>query len=180
MDTTQKFDQGVREDYAAQGGQKAAKVLKDHPGVYVPPPLFYIAFFYFSVLLEHDFPLGVAFLRRHNQQFIGWVLLLIGAGIGLITLFQFIRSRNSIVTIKSAHSLQTKGVYKYSRNPLYVSLFFLYFGAVIFWGNWWSIIIAPFLVMVMKLYVIKREEKYLKRRFGKAYKNYKKSVRRWF
>ncbi|UAY56308.1 methyltransferase family protein [Arachidicoccus terrestris] len=153
---------------------------KDHPGVYIPPPLFYIAFFYFSIILEHDFPLGVEFLRKYTTQFIGWVLGLIGIGVGLMTLVQFIRSRNTIVTIKSAHSLQTKGVYAYSRNPLYVSLFFVYFGAAIFWGNWWTFILSPFLGMIMKLYVIKREERYLKRRFGKLYKNYKRNVRRWF
>lgn len=153
---------------------------KDHPGVYIPPPLFYIAFFYFSVLLEHDFPLGVGFLRKHTTQFIGWVLCFIGLGVGIMTLIQFIRSRNTIVTIKSAHSLQTTGVYAYSRNPLYVSLFFLYFGATIFWGNWWAFILSPFLFMVMKLYVVKREEQYLKRRFGRVYKGYKKNVRRWF
>ncbi|SEA58118.1 Protein-S-isoprenylcysteine O-methyltransferase Ste14 [Arachidicoccus rhizosphaerae] len=173
MATTEKLHQNYP-------GQVDAQVHKDHPGVYIPPPLFYIAFFYFSLLLEHDFALGIGFLRRPNQQFIGWVLCLIGVGVGLMTLIQFIRSRNSIVTIKSAHSLQTSGVYRYSRNPLYVSLFFLYFGAAIFWGNWWSFILSPFLVMIMKLYVIKREEKYLRRRFGKEYKLYKKSVRRWF
>jgi len=180
MDTTRQIDPNTPQSYTGEGRQQTVKAEKDHPGVYIPPPLFYIAFFYFSILLEHDFPLGTGFLRRPNQQFIGWVLLFIGAAIGLVTLFQFIRSRNSIVTIKSAHSLQTRGVYRYSRNPLYVSLFFLYFGSVIFWGNWWSVIIAPFLVMIMKLYVIKREEKYLRRRFGKTYKIYKKSVRRWF
>lgn len=171
MTTTEQIDARVH---------GVEKVKKDHPGVYIPPPLFYIAFFYFSLILEHDFPFGVSLFRKPHQQFIGWVLCLIGIGIGLMALIQFIRSRNSIVTIKSAHSLQTGGVYRYSRNPLYVSLFFIYFGAAFFWGNWWTFIIAPFLVMVMRLYVIKREEKYLKRRFGRHYKVYKKSVRRWF
>ena len=153
---------------------------KDHPGVYIPPPLFYFAIFYFALLLEQECPFGVDFLRRETTQFIGWVLCFIGAGVGGMTLLQFIRSRNSIVTIKSAHSLQTTGVYAYSRNPLYVSLFFLYFGMAVFWGNWWTFILSPFLVMIMKLYVIKREERYLRRRFGKEYKLYKRSVRRWF
>lgn len=171
MATTEQMDQSVHRTQSDQ---------RDHPGVYIPPPLFYISFFYFSLILEHDFPLGVGFLRRHTTQFIAWALAFIGLGVGLMTLMQFIRSRNSIVTIKSAHSLQTTGVYAYSRNPLYVSLFFLYFGAAIFWGNWWTFILSPFLVMLMRLYVIKREEKYLKRRFGKQYKTYRKSVRRWF
>ena len=153
---------------------------KDHPGVYVPPPLFYLAFFYFSLILEHEVPLGTAFLRRDATQVLGWTLCLIGLGVGLMTLIQFIRSHNTIVTIKSANSLQTKGVYAYSRNPLYVSLFFIYFGAIVFWGNWWTLIISPFLVLIMKLYVIRKEESYLRRKFGKAYKLYKKSVRRWF
>ena len=153
---------------------------KDHPGVYVPPPIFYIAFFYFSLLLEYEVELGTGFLRRPPTQAVGWVLGILGIGLGIATLIQFIRSHNTIVTIKSAHSLQTKGVYAYSRNPLYLSLFFLYFAAAILYGNWWTFIISPFLVLIMKMYVIKREEKYLRRSFGKAYKEYKSTVRRWF
>lgn len=153
---------------------------KDHPGVYIPPPLFYIAFFYFSLLLEYEFELGYGFLRRPPTQAFGWVIAVLGIGLGIATVIQFIRSRNTLVTIKSAHSLQTNGVYAYSRNPLYLSLFFLYFAAAILYGNWWTFIISPFLVFIMQLYVIKREEKYLGRSFGKEYKAYKRRVRRWF
>lgn len=152
---------------------------RDHPGVYVPPPLFYIAFFYFSILLEHDFELGIGFLRKTPTPFLGWVLVVIGVALGIATLIQFIRSRNTIVTIKSANSLQTGGVYAYSRNPLYVSLFFLYFGLAILYGNWWTFILSPFLVLIMRMYVVQREEQYLRRKFGKSYKDYKKEVRRW-
>ncbi|HTN37261.1 MAG TPA: isoprenylcysteine carboxylmethyltransferase family protein [Arachidicoccus sp.] len=152
---------------------------KDHPGVYVPPPIFYIAFFYFSMLLEYEIALGTAFLRKSSTAFIGWAFIIIGCGIAVVTIIQFIRSRNTLVTIKSAHSLQTTGIYAYSRNPLYVSLFFMYYGFAILYGNWWTFIISPFLVLIMKMYVIKREERYLHRTFGKTYKEYKKEVRRW-
>lgn len=92
---------------------------------------------------------------------------------------QFIKTNNSVTTIKPANNLQTGGVYAFSRNPMYIGFFFIYASSGLIWGNWWTFILMPFLVLIIDFYVVRREEKYLRRKFGQVYKEYKKSVRRW-
>ena len=89
------------------------------------------------------------------------------------------KTKNTPVIIKSASSLQTTGIYSVSRNPMYLSLLLIYTGLAFLIGNWWNIILLPLLFLVVQEYVIKREEKYLERRFGQEYLNYKLKVRRW-
>jgi protein-S-isoprenylcysteine O-methyltransferase Ste14 len=62
---------------------------------------------------------------------------------------------------------------------MYVSLLLLYTGLSFIIGNWWNLILLPVLFFVVQEYVIKHEEKYLDRRFGEQYSEYKTKVRRW-
>ena len=95
------------------------------------------------------------------------------------SLNQFIRTKNTVVTIKAAESLQIKGIYKTTRNPMYVGLVLVYLGLTCLIGNWWNIILLPLLLLVVLEYVIKHEEKYLARKFGNEYMDYRQHVRRW-
>ena len=71
------------------------------------------------------------------------------------------------------------GVFRYSRNPMYLSLTLLYLGiASLFNSLWMLLLILPVLVVV-QLGVIAREERYLERKFGEEYLRYKARVRRW-
>jgi protein-S-isoprenylcysteine O-methyltransferase Ste14 len=62
---------------------------------------------------------------------------------------------------------------------MYVSLVCLYSGLAVFLGNWWTLILLPFLIIVVQLYVINKEEQYLQQAFGNSYTEYKRRVRRW-
>ena len=95
------------------------------------------------------------------------------------SLLQFIRSENTVVTIKGAYSLQTNGIFEITRNPMYLGLVMVYLGLTCLIGNWWNLIFLPFLLLIIQEYVIKREEKYLERKFGQEYTAYKQVVRRW-
>lgn len=153
--------------------------MKNHPAIYVPVPLFYIAFYFFSVLIQNEIPIGMIILKEPAAKAVGWIFLAAGLVHVLAAWIQFLRTGNTLVTIRPANSLQTGGVYAFSRNPMYIGFYFLYLSAAILYGNWWTFIVMPFLGLIMDLYVVKREEKYLRRRFGKEYKAYKKKVRRW-
>ncbi|GAB3714419.1 hypothetical protein GCM10027592_54200 [Spirosoma flavus] len=84
-----------------------------------------------------------------------------------------------VITSKPARSLQTGGIYSLSRNPMYLGLLLLYAGLSLLIGNVWTMLLLPFLVLIVTRYVIKREERYLERAFGHAYQSYKEKVRRW-
>ena len=152
---------------------------KDHPGVYIPPPLIYVAFFFLSVVLQKRMPLKSFFLQTAVAKTVGWALLAAGTLIVLPALWKFIVSRNTVVTMKPASSLQTAGIYAFTRNPMYLGLLLLYGGIGFFKGNGWTFIVIPLLIMTVQLYVIMKEEHYLQRAFGNEYMQYKKKVRRW-
>lgn len=95
------------------------------------------------------------------------------------SLMQFFKTKNTVVLIKPASSLQTTGIYSISRNPMYVGLAFVYLGVTCFIGNAWNIILFPVLFLILQEYVIKKEEQYLSREFGPRYEEYKGKVRRW-
>ena len=62
---------------------------------------------------------------------------------------------------------------------MYIGLAIVYLGISCLIGNWWNFIFFPLLIIIIQEYMIKREEKYLERRFGAAYNDYKTNVRRW-
>ena len=108
-------------------------------------------------------------------------ILLVATGITTIlpALVKFYQTKNTLITIKPAHSLQTSGIYSISRNPMYLGLLILYLGIACFKGNLWTFILIPVLVLVITHFVILKEEAYLGRTFGVDYVEYQKKVRRW-
>ncbi|HRE51730.1 MAG TPA: isoprenylcysteine carboxylmethyltransferase family protein [Flavitalea sp.] len=149
------------------------------PGVYIPPPLLYVLTFIAAVMIQKRMPLSDAFFRTMRSRIAGIVLLLIALFFLFKSLRQFFVTKNTVILIKPARSLQTTGIYGVTRNPMYVGLSVVYLGIACFIGNWWNIILFPLLLLVVQEYVIKKEEKYLALEFGEAYTIYKKRVRRW-
>ena len=151
----------------------------DNPGVYIPPPLIYAATFMIAVFLQKKIPVDDSFFKLFVAKVAGIIFLLVSLPLLVTSLRQFIRSRNTLVTIMPAASLQTNGIYYRTRNPMYLGLAAVYLGLGFIIGNWWNFILFPLLLFIVQEYIIKREEKYLYRRFGQEYLNYKLSVRRW-
>jgi len=149
------------------------------PGVYVPPPLFYVITFIAAVLIQGKIPLSDVQFQLRITKIGGITLLIIALFFLFRSLRQFFLSKNTIILIKPASSLQTTGIYKISRNPMYVGLAVVYLGLTCLIGNWWNIILFPLLLLIVQEYIIKREEKYLELEFGQDYEEYTRKVRRW-
>lgn len=154
-------------------------VSTDHPGVYVPPPFLYVCVFFISIFCQHVLPIQHHWFDEPGIQIIGWSFIALGIFLLLTSLWRFLISKNSLIPIKPAHSLQTSGIYAVTRNPMYLALLCLYGGIAIFKGNVWTFILAPIVVIIVQAYVIRREERYLTRAFGDGYTEYMKKVRRW-
>ena len=151
----------------------------DNPGVKIPPPLIYVLIFVVSVLIEKAVPISFASLRSTTFRYAGAVLILSGLLFMVPAVSQFIRSKNTLVPVRPANSLQTNGVYSVSRNPMYLGWLILYIGLIPIVGNWWSLIFAIIVIVAVTYLVIKPEEQYLRRRFGESYLSYTSKVRRW-
>ena len=152
---------------------------KDSPGVYIPPPLFYVLTFLAAVFIQKKFFINASVFRLQFTKAVGILLLVISLFFLVTSLREFFLSKNTLILIKPASSLQTNGIYNISRNPMYVALALIYLGLTCLIGNWWNIILFPLLFLLIQEYVIKSEEKYLERAFGTEYFDYKKGVRRW-
>ena len=152
---------------------------KDNPGVYIPPPLFYVLTFIAAILIQSKIKIDDAFFHEKGTKITGVIFLIIAIFFLVKSLGQVFQSKNSLITIKPATSLQTTGIYNVTRNPMYVGLAIVYLGISCFIGNWWNIILFFLLLLIIQEYIIKHEEKYLERRFGQEYLDYKLKVRRW-
>jgi protein-S-isoprenylcysteine O-methyltransferase Ste14 len=150
------------------------------PGVYIPPPLFYILIFIVAVLIQKQIPIADTLFQSLTLKVVGMFLIIISLFFSARSLGQFIRSKNTVITIKPATILQTSGIYRISRNPMYVGVTIMYLGITCIIGNWWNIILLPLLILILQEYVIKHEEKYLAYEFGQQYEEYRRNVRRWF
>lgn len=155
------------------------KTKEDSPGVHIPPPLIFVVIFIVAIFVQKKIYIDDSVFHLRLIKELGVLFLLIAFFFLVASLTTFFRSRNTVVLIKPASSLQTKGVYAISRNPMYVGLLFVYLGMTCFIRNWWNIILIPLLIFIMQVYVIRSEERYLKRAFGNEYMEYRKRVRRW-
>lgn len=149
------------------------------PGVYIPPPLFYVLIFLAAVGIQKIIPITDTLFHRAAMKITGLIFLITASYFLLRSLRQFFLTKNTLILIKPASSLQITGIYRISRNPMYVGLAILYLGITCLVGNWWNVILFPLLFIIIQEYIIKREEKYLELEFGREYNDYKNTVRRW-
>ncbi len=89
------------------------------------------------------------------------------------------RAGTSIKPTVPTTALVTTGPFRFSRNPLYVSVTLFYLGIAIAARSLWALALLLVVLVVMQRGVIDREERYLERRFGADYLRYKERVRRW-
>jgi protein-S-isoprenylcysteine O-methyltransferase Ste14 len=78
-----------------------------------------------------------------------------------------------------ATTIVTSGPFRYSRNPLYCALTLLYLGLTLAVNTWWGVVLLFPLLIVMHTGVVLREERYLERKFGEPYRQYRSRVRRY-
>jgi protein-S-isoprenylcysteine O-methyltransferase Ste14 len=154
-----------------------AKNLRDHSGVFVPPPLIYVFFFVIGMFLPRVWSIGI--LSPPIGHVVGSVFIVAGIALIAWSAQTFRLAKTSVIPVRPTTAVVTYGPYRFTRNPMYVALSLLYLGAA-FWLNLvWPLLLLPVVLLVVDSYVIAREEKYLERKFGGEYLQYKSRVRRW-
>lgn len=115
------------------------------------------------------------------QLVLAAVLALVGIGImgaGVFALYQARTTPNPLAP-HTTRWLVTTGVYRYSRNPIYLGMLC----CLLAWAVWLAHLLALVYVWLFAVYLtrfqIKPEERALRQKFGEAYEAYARSVRRW-
>ena len=91
----------------------------------------------------------------------------------------FTRNKTTVNPSGITTTIVNDGIYRYTRNPMYLAFTLFYIGVAIITQSWLCfILLLPLLILVQKG-IIEREEAYLTRKFGSEYLRYKAQVRRW-
>ena len=149
----------------------------DHSGVWIPPPLIYVITFLAAMLLQNYVPLPSMpdVLGRAG----GLTFIVMGAVTALWSVRLFRLARTSLIPIKPTTALVTSGLYRFTRNPMYLGLLSVYLGAAILKHLWWAVLLMPMVIVAVRYLVIRKEELYLERKFRGEFVDYKARVRRW-
>jgi protein-S-isoprenylcysteine O-methyltransferase Ste14 len=148
--------------------------------VIVRPPFLYLAALLLGFISDRLLPLPFAI---PEAGLVTWIiagsLILIGVVVFSTGVRSFFRAGTPVRGIEPTRALVTTGIHGWSRNPIYVGMFLVYAGIGIAASSPWILILMLPLAIAIRYGVVAREEAYLERRFGAAYRDYKARVRRW-
>jgi protein-S-isoprenylcysteine O-methyltransferase Ste14 len=144
------------------------------------PPVLYLTCLLLGLSLDRLLPLPLTLPEIPVIRWaVGGGLILIGVVIVAAGVRNFSRAATPVPSNQPVRALVTTGIHGWSRNPIYVGMFLLYAGIGIGARSPWVLILALPLVIILRYRVVAREETYLERRFGDAYRDYRARVRRW-
>jgi protein-S-isoprenylcysteine O-methyltransferase Ste14 len=110
---------------------------------------------------------------------VGWALVLFFLVWNGWSLWLFGRHRTGLLPGQATNAIIEQGPFRLSRNPLYVGLLALYVGLALLAPTFWGLLLFPVAVVLIWWGAIRPEERYLHARFGAAYDEYARRVRRW-
>jgi protein-S-isoprenylcysteine O-methyltransferase Ste14 len=151
----------------------------DSPSInkFVHPPILALGYIIIGVLLGNFLPL-LPSLTRTLRMF-GLPLVLIGFVIGLMGFLEIRKANTTLDPHGTVTTVVTSGIYRFTRNPMYLAFCMMVIGFPLAYRSLWGIILVPFFVLTMNRLVIEKEEAYLEKKFGEPYTSFKRRVRRW-
>lgn len=149
---------------------------KDHADVLARPPLLYAGALIIALVLQRLWPIPIV-----SGASLAWAVIFLLLPVGLI-----VWGRRSLVTAntavdpsRSTSTIVTSGPFHFSRNPLYLGLTAIYLDLTAVANSWWGAILLAPLLILMHFGVVRREERYLDRKFGESYRRYRSTVPRY-
>lgn len=116
-----------------------------------------------------------------GHRLVAIIAIVLGVSIGLAGIRAFRRARTTIDPHhpSRASSIVDRGIYRFSRNPMYLGLVMVLFGVVCWRGTWLGLAVIAGFIAYLTRFQIQPEERLLSERFGDAYLAYRARVRRW-
>lgn len=149
-------------------------------GVIARPPLLFLTALVLGLVSDRVVPSPFAV---PESDLVRWIAagssILIGLALAAAGIRNFYRAATPVRTTRPTRALVTAGIHGWTRNPIYVGMFLIYGGIGVAARSPWTLVLTLPLAITIRYGVVAREEAYLERRFGDAYRNYKARVRRW-
>ena len=155
----------------------------DNPGtagVVARPPVLYLGALLLGLAADRVLPRPFLIPDGDGTRWVvASVLTVLGLALASAGIRNFSRASTPVPTNEPTRALVTTGIHRWTRNPIYVGMFLLYGGIAVAVRSPWALILVLPLAITIRYGVVAREEAYLERRFGDAYRAYKTRVRRW-
>jgi protein-S-isoprenylcysteine O-methyltransferase Ste14 len=147
----------------------------DNANVRIHPPVLMLIHLAAAFLLGWLVPITLP----QWVEYVGWAVVVFGLAAAFGGLRQLIEAHTSPDPQTPTTSVVTTGVYRFTRNPIYLGYFCMTLGLPLIFGNIWGLVAGPIQAYLFNRFIITREESYLSGKFGQDYLDYKSSVRRW-
>jgi len=141
------------------------------------PPVLLLMAVVLMVALHYVLP--VARWLAWPWRALGALPIAVAVLVGFWGAVQFRRHDTTIIPFEQSTALIAKGPYRYSRNPLYISMTLILVGLWILLGSLSPVVVVPLFVWWISSRFIANEERHLEAQFGRTYLEYKTKVRRW-
>ncbi|MFL6520010.1 MAG: methyltransferase family protein [Chthoniobacterales bacterium] len=151
---------------------------KDRAGVIAPPPLIYLAGILIGLAINRwwwHWPI----FRSTEWRWSGLVLVAVGIAVGVAGRRALVAAETNVNPFKPTLSIVAAGPFRFTRNPLYLGMTLLYCGLTLVSNSWWGFVLLVPVLLLTHFGVVTREERYLERKFGDSYRQYRARVRRY-
>jgi protein-S-isoprenylcysteine O-methyltransferase Ste14 len=156
------------------------KITDERPNRIPWPPVILLGLVAVALLLDTVSPLP--FGRGAAADILGgagFVLIVLAVLLYILSAREMKRHNTTLMPNKAAGSLVTSGPFAVSRNPIYLASIMLLAGLGLAAGNLWMLLSTIACGFLLYHLAVRREEAHLEHKFGKAWRDYKKRVRRW-
>jgi protein-S-isoprenylcysteine O-methyltransferase Ste14 len=145
----------------------------------IPPAVTFL--FHLLLVWVFDRYTNLGSYHFSEQKVLALVLLLIGTMVFLAAVFVFLKARTTLdpVSPGRASKLITDGIFRWSRNPIYLAMLLWLMAWTIWLGNYLTLVFAGTFIWYMTQFQIRIEEDVLERKFGEDYQRYRERTRRW-
>jgi protein-S-isoprenylcysteine O-methyltransferase Ste14 len=150
---------------------------RDNAGVIAPPPLIFAGALALGLL--GDWLWAPHQAAPALQYAVGAAMLIAAVALIVAALGIFRRFRTRPEPWQPTTAIVTTGVYRFTRNPMYVGMALAFAGITLVLNRPYALALLPIAMWIIDFGVIRREERYLEGKFGDDYLRYKERVRRW-
>ena len=147
--------------------------------IIAPPLLLFVVCVAFGLLAHRSRPVPLLPDLPVLRLVVAFVLLKLSGLLAFSAFRSFKQHRTTVNPYGTPATLLTSGPFRYSRNPLYVSLLLLVLGLAAVSNTAWLVAAATIFFLLLHYGVVKPEETFLRSQFGAAYEQYCAQVRRW-
>lgn len=147
-------------------------------GVVARPPLLFLTALLLGLVADWLLPFAWPDVERAHW-IAGGCSIVIGVWLAAAGIANFSRAATPVPTNRPVRALVATGIHGRTRNPIYLGMFLIYGGIGVAARSPGILILLVPLAITIRYGVVAREEAYLERRFGDAYRDYKARVRRW-